>query len=138
LSRNIVMNKLEAIRQWAATKDSPIICFVNGLDPEVIKLAKVIIQEQLADVLVLGDELEVYDLCRMYRLNETLLYGVVNPADHAEVEYYTELYMDEFEESDVKKASKAIKNPKILAELMLRDEAVDLVITDLNSWEGLI
>ncbi|MFN3529744.1 MAG: phosphate acyltransferase [Bacteroidia bacterium] len=130
------MNKLEAIRSWAEDKESPIICFVNGLDPEVIKIAKAIISEQIADVLLFGDELEVYDLCRMYRLNETMLYGVVNPADHPEIEYYTEMYMDEFGEEDQKKAVKAIKNPEVLAELMYRDEAVDLVISDLNSWQG--
>lgn len=129
------MNKLEAIRDWAEDKESPIICFVNGTDPEVIKIAKVLIQQQIADVLLFGEELEVYDLCRIYRLNETMLYGVINPADHHEIEYYTEMYMEEFGEDDAKKAAKAIKNPEVLADLMFRDEAIDLIVSDLSSWK---
>jgi phosphotransacetylase len=130
------MNKLEAIQQWAADKESPIICFVNGTDPEVVKIAKVLIQEEVAEIMLLGDGLEVYDTCLKYRLNETLLYGVVNPADHPELEYYTEMYAEEFGEEDPKKAAKMVKQPEILAELMLRDEAVDLVIVDLSSWQS--
>jgi phosphotransacetylase len=134
LTRNSVMNKFEAIRRWAEDKDSPIILFVNGRDPEVIKIAKALIAEEVADIMLLGDELEVYEACRMYRLNETLLYGVVNPADHAEMEYYIDLYMDDTGEEDPKKAAKMVKKPEVLAELMYRDEVVDLVVVDLASW----
>lgn len=130
------MNKLEAIRQWAADKEEPIVCFVNGHDPEVIKLSKVLLNEHISDVLLLGDELEVYELCRIYRLNETLLYGVINPNDHAELEYYVELFMDDSGEEDSKKAAKMVKKPEVLAQLMLQDGAVDLVIEDLQAWQG--
>lgn len=136
LMRNIAMNKLEAIRRWAEDKDSPIVCFANGLDPEVIKLSKVLLNEHITDVLLLGDELEVYELCRIYRLNETLLYGVVNPNDHAELEYFIDLYMEDSGEEDPKKAAKMVKKPEVLANLMLQDGAVDLVIEDLQSWQG--
>lgn len=136
MSRNFSMNKLEAIRQWAADKEEPIVCFVNGHDPEVIKLSKVLLNEHISDVLLLGDELEVYELCRIYRLNETLLYGVINPNDHAELEYYVELFMDDSGEEDSKKAAKMVKKPEVLAQLMLQDGAVDLVIEDLQAWQG--
>lgn len=136
MGRNFSMNKLEAIRRWAQNQEEPIICFVNGLDPEVIKLSKILLQEHIADVLLLGDELEVYELCRIYRLNETLLYGVVNPNDHPELEYFIELYMDESGEEDPKKAAKMVKKPEVLANLMLQDGAVDLVIEDLQGWQG--
>lgn len=128
------MNKLEKIRQWAADKDSPIICFLNGTDAEVIKIAKALILDHVAEILVFGDELEVFDACRMYRLNETMLYGVVNPNDHPELDYYTDLYQDKYDEQDRKKAMRATKNPKILAELMLEDGAIDLYIEDLSTF----
>ncbi len=128
------MSKLEKIRQWAADKDSPIICFLNGTDPEVIKIAKALILDRVAEIMVLGDELEVFDVCRMYRLNETMLYGVVNPNDHPELDLYTELYMEKNGEEDRKKAVKAVKNPKVLATLMLGEGAIDLYIEDLASF----
>ena len=61
---------------------------------------------------------------------------VMNPADHAEMEYYTELYLEQHPEEDPKKASRAIKRPEILGQLMLSDGAVDLVIDDLATWSG--
>jgi phosphotransacetylase len=128
------MNKFEAIRDWAEDKDSPIILFVNGLDPEVVKIAKALIQEDVADIMLFGDELEVFEACRKYRLNETLLYGVVNPVDHAEIEYYIEMYMEDTGEEDPKKAAKMVKKPEVLADLMYRDEVVDLVVVDLATW----
>lgn len=131
------MIKLEAIQAWCAERETPpIICFTQGTDPEVIKLTKILIQEEFAEVILLGDELEVYDQCRIYRVNESLLYGVMNPADHAEMEYYTELYLEQHPEEDPKKASRAIKRPEILGQLMLSDGAVDLVIDDLATWPG--
>lgn len=131
------MSKLEAIRAWCTDWDStPIICFVQGTDPEVIKLAKILIQEELAEVILLGDELEVFDQCRIYRVNESLLYGVMNPADHAELEYYTNLYLEQHPGEDPKRANRAIKSPEVLAQLMLSDGAVDLVINDLTNWTG--
>ena len=131
------MSKLEAIQAWCADRETPpIICFVQGTDPEVVKLTKILIQEELAEVILLGDELEVYDQCRIYRVNESRLYGVMNPADHAEIEYYTDLYLEKHPEEDPKKASRAIKRPEILAQLMLSDGVVDLVIADLATWSG--
>jgi phosphotransacetylase len=131
------MSKLEAIRKWCADQGStPLICFVQGTDPEVIKLAKILIQEELAEVILLGDELEVYDQCRIYRVNESLLYGVINPADHAEIEYYTDLYLAQHPDEEAKKAARAIKQPEVLAQLMQSDGAVDLFIADLTSWQG--
>ena len=131
------MSKLEAIRTWCADRDStPIICFVQGTDPEVVKLAKILIQEELAEVMLLGDELDVYDQCRIYRVNESLLYGVINPAEHAEIEYYTDLYLEQHPEEDPKKATRVIKRPEVLAQLMQSDGAVDLFIADLASWNG--
>jgi len=128
------MNKLEKIRQWAVDKDSPIICFLNGTDPEVIKTAKALILDHVAEVMVFGDELEVFDVCKMYRLNETMLYGVVNPNDHPELDHYTELYMEENGEEDRKKAMKAVKTPRILAEMLLSEGAIDLYIDDLATF----
>jgi len=130
------MSKLEAIRTWCADHDSPIICFVQGADHEVIKLAKILLQEQLAEVILLGDELEIYDQCRIYRVNESLLYGVINPADHAEIEYYTDLYREQHPHEEPKKAGRAVQRPEILAQLMQADGAVDLVIADLATWSG--
>jgi phosphotransacetylase len=128
------MSKLEKIRQWAVDKDSPIICFLNGTNPEVIKTAKALILDRIAEVIVFGDELEVFDVCRMYRLNETMLYGVVNPNDHPELDHYTELYMEENGESDRKKAMKAVKNPLTLAGMLLNEGAIDLYIEDLATF----
>jgi phosphotransacetylase len=128
------MSKLEKIRQWAADKDSPIICFLEGTDPEVIKIAKALILEHIAEVMIFGDELEVFDACRIYRLNETMLYGVINPNDHPELDYYTDLYMEQSGEEDRKKAMKTVKKPEVLAELMLEDGAIDLFVPSLSQF----
>lgn len=128
------MSKLEKIRQWAADKDSPIICFLEGTEPEVIKIAKALILERIAEVMIFGDELEVFDACRIYRLNETMLYGVINPNDHPELDYYTDLYMEQNGEEDRKKAMKSIKKPEVLAALMLEDGAIDLYIPSLANF----
>ncbi|MBM3919012.1 MAG: hypothetical protein FJ344_05885 [Sphingomonadales bacterium] len=131
------MSKLEAIRMWCADRETPpIICFVQGTDPEVIKLTKILLQEELAEVILMGDELEVYDQCHIYRVNESLLYGVMNPADHTEIEYYTDLYLELHPDEDPKKAGRVIKRPEVLAQLMQSDGAVDLVIPDLGTWTG--
>jgi hypothetical protein len=62
------MDKLDKIRAWAKDLDEPILCFVNGSDAEVIKLAKAVLEEKIAEIILLGDELEVYDQCKVYRL----------------------------------------------------------------------
>jgi hypothetical protein len=59
---------------------------------------------------------------------------VVNPVDHAEIEYYIEMYMEDTGEEDPKKAAKMVKKPEVLADLMYRDEVVDLVVVDLATW----
>ena len=58
------MDKLDKIRSWARNLEEPILCFVEGTQPEVIKLAKAILEEQIAEVVLLGDELEIFDQCK--------------------------------------------------------------------------
>jgi phosphotransacetylase len=108
--------------------DEPILCFVNGSDAEVIKLAKAVLEEKIAEIILLGDELEVYDQCKVYRLPESRLYGVINPQNPPDLEQMVDDYMQESGENDRKKASRWVKNPVNLAQtLWLRGE-VDWVI----------
>jgi len=122
------MDKLDKIRAWAKDLDEPILCFVNGSDAEVIKLAKALLEEKIAEIILLGDELEVYDQCKVYRLPESRLYGVINPQNPRDLEQMVDDYMQESGENDRKKASRWVKNPVNLAQtLWLRGE-VDWVI----------
>jgi len=122
------MDKLDKIRAWAKDLDEPILCFVNGSDAEVIKLAKALLEEKIAEIILLGDELEVYDQCKVYRLSESRLYGVINPQNPPDLEQMVDDYMQESGENDRKKASRWVKNPVNLAQtLWLRGE-VDWVI----------
>ena len=122
------MDKLDKIRAWAKDLDEPILCFVNGSDAEVIKLAKAVLEEKIAEIILLGDELEVYDQCGVYRLPESRLYGVINPQNPPDLEQMVDDYMQESGENDRKKSSRWVKNPVNLAQtLWLRGE-VDWVI----------
>ena len=122
------MDKLDKIRAWAKDLDEPILCFVNGSDAEVIKLAKAVLEEKIAEIILLGDELEVYDQCKVYRLPESRLYGVINPQNPQDLEQMVDDYMQESGENDRKKATRWVKNPVNLAQtLWLRGE-VDWVI----------
>ncbi len=122
------MDKLDKIRAWAKDLDEPILCFVNGSDAEVIKLAKAVLEEKIAEIILLGDELEVYDQCKVYRLPESRLYGVINPQNPRDLEQMVDDYMQESGENDRKKATRWVKNPVNLARtLWLRGE-VDWVI----------
>ena len=108
-----IMDKLDKIRAWAKDLDEPILCFVNGTDAEVIKLAKAVLEENLAEVVLLGDELEVYDQCRVYRLPESRLYGVINPQNPPDLEQMVDDYMLESGEKDRKKPCDGSKPPRI-------------------------
>jgi len=122
------MDKLDKIRAWAKDLDEPILCFVNGSDAEVIKLAKALLEEKIAEIILLGDELEVYDQCKVYRLPESRLYGVINPQNPPDLEQKVYDNMQESGENDRKKDSRCVKNPVNLAQtLWLRGE-VDWVI----------
>jgi len=122
------MDKLDKIRAWAKDLDEPILCFVNGSDAEVIKLAKAVLEEKMAEILLLGDELEVYDQCKVYRLPESRLYGVINPQNPPDLEQMVDDYMQESGENDRKKASRWVKNPVNLAQVLWLRGEVDWVI----------
>jgi len=122
------MDKLDKIRAWAKDLDEPILCFVNGSDAEVIKLAKAVLEEKIAEILLLGDELEVYDQCKVYRLPESRLYGVINPQNPPDLEQMVDDYMQESGENDRKKASRWVKNPVNLAQVLWLRGEVDWVI----------
>ena len=122
------MVKLDKIRAWAKDLDEPILCFVHGTDAEVIKLAKAVLEEKLAEIILLGDELEVYDQCRVYRLPESRLYGVINPQNPPDLENLVDEYMQDSGESDRKKAMRWVKNPEHLAHLLWLRGEVDWVI----------
>lgn len=122
------MDKLDKIRAWAKDLDEPILCFVNGSDAEVIKLAKAVLEEKIAEIILLGDELEVYDQCKVYRLPESRLYGVINPQNPQDLEQMVDDYMQESGENDRKKASRWVKNPVNLAQVLWLRGEVDWVI----------
>ncbi|MFM8513859.1 MAG: phosphate acyltransferase [Bacteroidota bacterium] len=126
------MDKLDKIRSWAKNLEDPILCFVEGAQPEVIKLAKAILEEQIAEVVLLGDELEVFDQCKKYRLPESRLYGVINPLNPPDLENLLEEKMEESGETDRKAALKWMKNPLNLAQTLWLRGDVDWVIQSLE------
>jgi phosphotransacetylase len=128
------MDKLDKIRTWARDFDDPILCFVRGTDPEVIKLVKLVVEEPGVQVILMGDELEVYDQCRKYRLSESRLYGVINPQNPPNLEDLVDEYMEDSGETDRKTALRWIKTPLNLAHtLWLRGE-VDWVIPEIEPF----
>lgn len=128
------MDKLDKIRSWARNLEEPILCFVEGTHPEVIKLAKAVLEDQIAEVVLLGDELEVFDQCRKYRLPESRLYGVINPLNPPDLENLLDDYLEDSGETDRKAALKWIKNPLNLAHTLWLRGDVDWVISSLNPF----
>jgi phosphotransacetylase len=126
------MDKFDKIRSWARNLEEPILCFVEGSDPEVIKLAKAVLENQIAEVVLLGDELEVFDQCRKYRLPESRLYGVINPANPPDLENLVDETMEDSGETDRKAAIKWIKTPLNLAHTLWLRGDVDWVISSLD------
>lgn len=128
------MDKLNKIRSWAGNLEQAILCFVEGTDSEVIKLAKAVLEDQIAEVVLMGDELEVFDQCRKYRLPESRLYGVINPQSPPDLENLLDEYMEDSGEQDRKAALKWIKNPLNLAHTMWLRGDVDWVIGTIDPF----
>jgi phosphotransacetylase len=111
-------------------KNQPVVAFVQGTDEATLRLVKQILQRKVADIILLGNEADVAEACYVYQINDTLLYGVINPKNHPEKEYYVGEYKKLHPEQTNKEISKRLNDPEIFANLMLHLGKIDMFFVD--------
>lgn len=63
-------------------KDKPLLIFGMPLNDDNLLFAKKLMVSNQADVLLLGNEVEIALKCNKLRINDDMFYGVLNPKDH--------------------------------------------------------
>jgi phosphotransacetylase len=68
--------------------DEPIVVFTEGESDQNLSIAKRLMLDKKADVIVIGDEINITQSCRRLKINETMFYGVLNPRTYPQKEAY--------------------------------------------------
>lgn len=111
-----------------AGKTQPIVVFINGTDASVLRLVKELMFDRKAEMILLGDEADVSQACYENRINDSFLYGVINPKNHPEKEFYLAEYQKLNPEQGRAACVKAVGNSAIFADLMVRLGRADFVV----------
>lgn len=114
------------IVQLCKDKGNPIIALPFSDNEELFLALKKASLEQLAEFLIIGDEIEIEDTCRRVRMNPDSLYGAVNPASNPHLELLARHFQKAEEITDWKAAVKKAKSVETLSEWMVKTGNADL------------
>ncbi|NOY87934.1 MAG: phosphate acetyltransferase [FCB group bacterium] len=119
------MNALKTIKEKAKEKHRKVV-LPEGTEPRVIRAAKKIISEQMAQVTLLGDEKEIEKLAKEHSLDLSQV-RVINPQNAADLNLFVDDFMELRKKKNITKeeATQTIKQPLYFGAMMVRHDQVD-------------
>ncbi len=106
----------------------PIVIVKDVENFDFMRLMKEILLLDLAEILIIGNEFEILNACKKLKINETLLYGIIDPMNYYNLEKEVSLILNETPDFTRKQALKKIKNLDEFGQILLNCKEADLVI----------
>lgn len=116
------MNFIDKVWQQAKENHSRIV-LPEGIEPRTLKAADIILKEDLAEVILLGDKEEILAFAHQEQLEYVISKAqIINPDSHAKIdEYATIIYeIRKNKGMTLEKARKLVKDPLYLAATMIK------------------
>lgn len=120
------MNLLEQIKE-NAKKDAKRIVLAEGTEERTLKAADIILQEGIAQIILLGNPAEIESLADKFELKHIGKATIVDPENHPKKEAYADLLVKLREKKGMTKeqAMKLVVDPLYLATLMIKSGDAD-------------
>ncbi len=116
------MNLLESIIERAKA-DKQRIVLPEGTEERTLRAADLILSDELADIILLGDEQSIKDLAEKYGLPNIKKATIVNPKEHSKKTEYTDMLWELRKKKGMTKeqAAKLAEEPLYLSCLMIKN-----------------
>ena len=120
------MNLLEQIKE-NAKKDAKRIVLAEGTEERTLKAADIILQEGIAQIILLGNPAEIESLAAKFELKHIGKATIIDPENHPKKEAYADLLVKLREKKGMTKeqAIKLVVDPLYLATLMIKSGDAD-------------
>ena len=120
------MNLLEQIKE-NAKKDAKRIVLAEGTEERTLKAADIILQEGIAQIILLGNPAEIESLAAKFELKHIGKATIIDPENHPKKEAYADLLVKLREKKGMTKeqAMKLVVDPLYLATLMIKSGDAD-------------
>ncbi len=120
------MELMESIR-LNAKKHNKRIVLPEGIEERTLKAADIIIQEGLAEIILLGDKNEIELLADKFELSNIRNAKIIDPKNHEKKEVYTDLLLELRKSKGLvrEEAINLVEDPLYLATLMIKNGDAD-------------
>lgn len=131
------MNFIEKVKQKARSSHQRIV-LPEAWEERTLTAADRIIEEGLAEVILLGNPQEIHKNARKWSLNHIGSCSIIDPADHSEKERYIELMVSLRKEKGLThdEALKLIEDPLYLGAVMIKAGDADGEVAGANNPTG--
>lgn len=120
------MELMKKIRESARKKNRCIV-LPEGTEERTLKAADIILKEELARIVLIGNEKEILEKSAAWNLSHISKARIVDPVTNDKKSFYTEM-LYEIRKSKgltMEEAGKLVENPLFLAVLMIKNKEVD-------------
>lgn len=120
------MELLESIR-LNAKKHNKRIVLPEGTEERTLKAADVIINEGIAQIILIGDNEEIAKLAHQWKLSNISKAKIINPKSHKDKDAYIDLLMEIRKHKGLERevATQLVEDPLYLATLMIKNGDAD-------------
>jgi len=131
------MDILNQIKARAAENKKRIV-LPEGTEERTLRAADVIIEENLADIILLGNPEEIEQECRRLVLKNLSKARIIDPVSHPKKDEYIDLLVELRKKKGMtrEEASKLVENPLYLAVLMIKNGDADGEVAGADNATG--
>jgi phosphate acetyltransferase len=131
------MNIITTIKEKAKQHKQRIV-LPEGTELRTLKAANQIIEEGLAEIILIGDPAKITSLSLMHRLNNLHLATIVNPLDHDKKDLYANKLVEIRKNKGLsrEKAVELLENPLYLAVMMIKNGDADGEVAGADNATG--
>ena len=131
------MTLLETIRNNAKNYNKRIV-LPEGTEERTLKAANIILEENIAEIILLGNSEEINNLAAKWKLKNIIKATIIDPVNHDKKDFYANLLFEIRKGKGVTKedALKLVENPLYLATLLIKNRDADGEVAGADNSTG--
>ena len=131
------MTLLETIRNNAKNYNKRIV-LPEGTEERTLKAANIILEENIAKIILLGNSEEINNLAAKWKLKNIIKATIIDPVNHDKKDFYANLLFEIRKGKGVTKedALKLVENPLYLATLLIKNRDADGEVAGADNSTG--